>query len=122
MSRGPEQHLSLRVRALAEHYRRRFGIWSVKLAGGPYQQPGLPDWLFSVNGRLAAIELKTPDTELSALQRFTAERIVASGALYFTVRKLDDLRVILDWMLALPPAQAAVPRDLLACYFSGLEP
>lgn len=59
---------------------RERGHYAVKLGGGPYQTPGLPDVLAVVNGRAVMVELKVGSNKPTPLQALTLERLKAAGA------------------------------------------
>lgn len=70
-----EHGLTNTVRAWLAGQRAR-GVWAVKLAGGPFQAAGLPDFVACVRGRFAVIELKHP-SDASSVQTPLQARIFA---------------------------------------------
>ena len=73
-------------------------MW-IKLVGGPYQQPGLPDLLGVDRGKTICVEVKTPAAfdkpqhNLSANQQDCLAAFVRAGAHVYVTdgRRWDDL-------------------------------
>ena len=61
---------------------------------------GIPDIVGSLNGRLLAIEVKTPKGRLSALQKLTLERLKKTGAIVGVARSVEDARAIISQAMA----------------------
>lgn len=67
-------------------------LWYMKVHGGRFQRPGIPDYILCVHGRFVALELKLEDTELEPLQRVERRRIEAAGGTYHVCRSLEEVR------------------------------
>lgn len=92
--------LSAKVARFLERTRRAGApLWYLKVGAGPYQRPGIPDYLISAGGHLLAVELKAPsvDPVPDPLQRVELQRLGASGA---TATCLNDLRSVEALVLA----------------------
>lgn len=81
-------------RIIAECERR--GAWTCKLHGGPYQAAGLPDLVVVWQARTLWFEAKTPDGELTPIQRRQHDLMRAAGAEVHLVRSVADVIAILD--------------------------
>lgn len=79
--------------------------WHVKVAGGLYQTPGLPDLLVCVRGQLFGLEVKKQrarETEeqargrATALQIVTMEEMAKAGAVTAVVLSADEVLKIIS--------------------------
>ena len=66
-----------------------------KTHGGMYGTAGIPDIIACVNGRFFAFEVKTATGKVTALQKATLQKILASGGTAEIVRSVDEVRAIL---------------------------
>ena len=71
------------------------GWYAIKIHGGPYQTPGLPDVLALKDGRLLAIELKTPSGKPSKLQVQRLLELRQHGAVAGIVHSIAELHEVL---------------------------
>lgn len=55
------------------------GWWVMKIHGGPYQRPGIPDLLCCKNGRAVWLEVKTKTGRVSPAQEEVMREITAIG-------------------------------------------
>jgi hypothetical protein len=55
-------------------------IWWTKIASGPFQAPGLPDFLLCVDGYFVGLELKHPDGHGTLTPRQTATLLAIESA------------------------------------------
>jgi hypothetical protein len=71
----------------------------VKIAGGPYQQSGLPDLLVILLGRLICLEVKAPQpgeseeharSRATVLQQATLDRLHEAGAITAVVVSVEE--------------------------------
>ena len=68
------------------------GAWVLKVAGGAYQRPGVPDILACLGGgRLVAVEVKTGSAVLSTAQQRERVALERAGAVFVEARSLEDL-------------------------------
>ena len=81
------------AKIMAELRRRK--IYAVKIQGGAYQQPGLPDIWCVVDGRLICLEVKTERGVVSRIQRAMIERLRAAGAVVEVVRSVNEALEVL---------------------------
>jgi hypothetical protein len=94
------------VRAIKK---RHPGCWVVKIAGGPYQESGIPDLLVCVRGLLVGIEVKFQrpgESQDHALGRTTPGqhvqimRINRAGGSAATVTSVKDALALIEYGLA----------------------
>ena len=69
----------------------RVGYFPIKIAGGPYQKPGIADLLVCGEGKFIAIEVKKPGGKLSPLQEAFLHDIRAAGGVAFVAYSVDDV-------------------------------
>jgi len=70
---------------------RERGWWVLKIAGGPYQRPGLPDLLCIRAGVVRFLEVKTPTGRVSPHQQAVMTEIERyAGARCDVVRSRDE--------------------------------
>ena len=67
------------------------GAWVLKVAGGAYQRPGVPDILCGLQGRLVGIEVKTGSAVLSTSQHLQRVALERAGAVFVEARSLEDV-------------------------------
>lgn len=67
--------------------------WSLKVAGGAFQRPGVPDILacWPPTGRLVAVEVKTGRGKLTEKQREELGALALGGAVCVVAASVDDL-------------------------------
>lgn len=70
-------------------------IWFVKIAGGKFQQAGLPDWHITYRGRSLWIEVKGPGGDLRPLQKVTIDKINNAGGVSRCVRSVDEVKALI---------------------------
>lgn len=102
MGTNPETKLTNQIRAAIK--KRWPDIWTVKIAGGGYQQVGLPDLFIVLHGRFIGLEVKCPKPgesdehargRATALQMRTLWDIEAAGGLGAVVVSVEEaLRVV----------------------------
>lgn len=68
----------------------------VKLHGGPYQQAGLPDILFILDGKSYFFEIKRPGGKLTKLQELTLAQLARAGASVCVAYNLGDVKQHLE--------------------------
>jgi hypothetical protein len=97
---GPEKLIVNKIRdALKRAYPDKIFIF--KSAGGPFQQPGLPDLMMCIEGRFIGIEVKTPNTKsnITKLQQHTLDEIGKAGGLGFVCWSAEDAVIkVGQWM------------------------
>lgn len=64
----PAPRLESSIVASITKLARSRGYWVLKIAGGGYQRPGLPDLLCIKNGRATFLEVKRPGQKPTAIQ------------------------------------------------------
>lgn len=69
------------------------GHWRVSPRGGPFGKAGCPDDLICWNGVFIAIEIKSHEGELSALQKLNLKLIAEAGGVAAVVRGFDIERL-----------------------------
>lgn len=68
------------------------GGFPIKIAGGPYQRPGIADLLVCLDGRFVAIEVKRPGVGvLTPLQEQFLHDVRAAGGIAFVAYSVDDV-------------------------------
>jgi hypothetical protein len=67
------------------------GYFPIKIAGGPYQKPGIADLLVCGDGKFIAIEVKKPGGRLSPLQEQFLHDVRAAGGVAFVAYSIDDV-------------------------------
>ena len=60
-------------------YAKEAGLWHMKIHGGPYQTPGIPDLLIIKEGRAYFLEVKQPGKRPTKLQEQRMEDIRKRG-------------------------------------------
>ena len=66
-----------------------------KTHGGMYGTAGIPDIIACIDGSFFAFEVKTATGKVTALQKATLQKILASGGTAAVVRSVDEVRAIL---------------------------
>lgn len=69
----------------------RVGAFPIKIAGGPYQKPGISDWLVCFEGRFIAIEVKKPGGKLTEKQEQFLHDVRAAGGIAFVAYSVDEV-------------------------------
>lgn len=69
------------------------GHWRVKPRGGPFGKAGCPDVLICWRGIFIAIEVKSEEGEVSALQMMNLKTIKIAGGISAVLRGYDKLRL-----------------------------
>lgn len=85
--------------------------WRVMPRGGPFGKAGCPDILICWRGVFIAIETKSDDGELSALQLMNLKKIQAAGGVAAVVKGFDEARLYKIREQAL--YRVAQPNELL---------
>ncbi len=67
------------------------GYFPIKIAGGPYQKPGISDLLVCGEGKFIAIEVKKPGGRISPLQEQFLNDVRAAGGIAFVAYSIDDV-------------------------------
>lgn len=90
---------TLRRRIIKRLNEQEGGFWT-HVHGNPYTPTGLPDIIGCWNGRFVGFEVKTPDNPrgLTDKQRYTLERISATGGIAAEIRSFDDAKKVLDFV------------------------
>lgn len=79
------------------------GGFPIKIAGGPYQRPGIADLLVCMNGKFIAIEVKKPGGKLSPLQEQFLQDVRAAGGSAFVAHSVEDVVKELNLRVKLYP-------------------
>lgn len=71
-------------------------VWWMKVSGGVYQRPNVPDYLLCVAGRFVAVELKHPDgsTKPTPGQQHELDKIERAGGRSLVVRSEAEFELI----------------------------
>lgn len=69
------------------------GHWRVSPRGGPFGKSGCPDDILCWLGVFIAVEVKSDDGELSALQMVALKQIQAAGGVAVVLRGKDKARL-----------------------------
>jgi len=69
-------------------------LWFVKIAGGKFQRPGIPDLLLCVRGVFVALELKAPSGKgkLSELQKLELVKIQRAHGMTYVCNSLEAVK------------------------------
>jgi len=82
-----EHALTLGIRQLLNMHR----IWHFKHWGGPMGEKGVSDIIGCKDGRMIAIEIKTPAGKVTPYQQRFIDRVNAAGGLAFVARSIEDV-------------------------------
>ena len=90
------------LQALAEDLLMVNGIWFFHMSqpGTFFNRGGIPDLLCCIGGRFIAFELKATKGWVSDKQRACHQAIVESGGEVHVIRRMGELKLILDNILA----------------------
>lgn len=68
-------------------------LWYFKVAGGPLQRPGIPDYIICLRGIFLAVELKHPNGSggLTKKQEIERRRIWRGGGRYLVARSQAEV-------------------------------
>jgi len=69
-------------------------VW--KEHGGMYGTAGIPDIIACIDGSFFAFEVKTATGKVTALQKATLQKILASGGTAAVVRSVDEVQALLS--------------------------
>jgi hypothetical protein len=83
------------IQKLCEGYLRQRGIWFLHLSPMAREKIGVPDLLFSINGRSFAIELKTVTGRVTVDQERTHAEMKANG---WTVEVIRSTQAFIDFI------------------------
>ncbi len=75
------------VKAKIKKVFKRYGVWNTAISQTGYSQPGVPDYLSCVGGRLLAVEAKFGSNAPTALQKEQMRQIKESGGLTMVVNE-----------------------------------
>jgi hypothetical protein len=67
------------------------GAMTIKIAGGPYQKPGISDLLVCLSGRFIAIEVKRPGHHPTPLQVDFIKQVQAAGGIGFVTYSVEEV-------------------------------
>lgn len=68
------------------------GAFPIKIAGGPYQRPGIADLLVCMDGRFIAIEVKRPGIGvLTPIQEQFLKDVRTAGGIAFVAYSVEDV-------------------------------
>ena len=67
-----------------------------KTHGGMYGTAGIPDIIACIDGSFFAFEVKTDTGKVTALQKATLQKILASGGTAAVVRSVDEVQALLS--------------------------
>ena len=97
---GPEQKITARIVGyLKQLQAEKHPVWFLKVAGGSYQRPGIPDLLIVIDGMALFLEVKAPGNKPTPLQETEIKRIQAAHALAYVVYNFDDAKTWIDRLL-----------------------
>ena len=86
---------------------KSLGWWTLKVAGGQFQTPGIPDLLCLKEGRAVWLEVKTPGGKATPKQAaMMAEIATQAGCLCHVVTSADEAR---EALLRAGPTLSASP-------------
>ena len=85
--RTTEHALTLGIRQLLNMHR----IWHFKHWGGPMGEKGVSDIIGCKDGRMIAIEIKTPAGKVTPYQQRFIDRVNAAGGIGFVARSIEDV-------------------------------
>jgi hypothetical protein len=90
----PETKLKVRILK----YLASFGkdIWFFKVAGGPFQMPGVPDIIGCYRGKMFGIEAKSKSGKPTDRQLHEIEKINAAGGVAGLAYSLEDAQAIME--------------------------
>jgi hypothetical protein len=98
-----ETQITKQIRQLLFHC----GALSIKIAGGPYQKPGISDLLVCLPrngvGVFVAIEVKRPGHTLTPLQDGFLREVRAAGGIAFVAYSVEDVVRELDLRVKVYP-------------------
>jgi ribosome-interacting GTPase 1 len=71
---------------------KKYGIWNTAVSQQGYNQPGVPDYIACVGGRLVGIEAKFGNRKPTAMQERQMREIEQSGGVTFVVndKNIDE--------------------------------
>ena len=101
-----ETEVSAQIRQLIY----QVGGLPIKIAGGPYQRPGISDFLVCLDGKFVAIEVKRPGYKMTDKQELFQHEVRASGGIAFVAYSVDDVVRELDLDVKLYPMFARGKR------------
>lgn len=87
------------------------GAFPIKIAGGPYQKPGISDLLICYEGKFVAVEVKKPGGKLSPLQEQFLHDVRTAGGIAFVAYSVDDVVRELKLQVKLYPIFATKPPN-----------
>lgn len=82
-----ETQITKQIRQILHHA----GAMTIKIAGGPYQRPGISDLLVCLDGRFIAIEVKRPGHHPTPLQLDFIKQVQAAGGIGFIAYSPEDV-------------------------------
>lgn len=83
------------VKAITSMLRAR-GAWFLKVHGGPFQRPFVPDILFCLDGRFGGFEVKQPGERATPGQLREIEAIRRAGGLAAVVTSVAEAEAVID--------------------------
>lgn len=84
---------------------RTNGFYCIKLHGGPYMQPGLPDILAIRYGRAFFFEVKLPGRKPTRIQEHVMKELREHGAPAVVVTSVDEVQEVLELETAQEPTR-----------------
>jgi Holliday junction resolvase len=72
-------------------YLKASGFWTLKVHGGPWQTPGIPDVLAIRRGRAYWFEVKRPGQNATKLQERTIAELRSTGCVAAVVHSLEEV-------------------------------
>lgn len=90
------------VKKISDYLYTLPNCWHFKVHGGGYQNPGIPDIIGCLNGRLFGIEVKNETGKTTVLQDLIIARIKQSKGRAGVARTIEDVNKILHIEKPLP--------------------
>lgn len=87
MRKGSEAKIQTQI---IEWAKTQKDIWICKYPAGTYGMTGVPDLILAVGNRFLALEVKTPEGQLTKMQERTMMLLISIGANCEVVRCLAD--------------------------------
>src|SRR5689334_9544850 len=91
-----ESQITAAIRRFLKPLEKTGELFVVKIAGGPRQQPGLPDLCLVYRGRAIWLEVKAAGGKVTPLQQAILDRIGFAGGIAYVVRSVDDVRLVIE--------------------------
>lgn len=100
------------VKRIGDWLKSHEDIYYLKIHGGLYQRPGVPDFVIGCRGLFIGIEVKSSIGKLTKIQEMELGKIQRAGCHAYVVRSWDEFMVVMNSIHGIDEESFMKPLDL----------